>query len=135
MGDMREPHEHSSAAGAPGASAPGEPGYEGEATVGDEPATGPSAHFDTPFGRPDEVPQRPEDVPDEVRARLGEVDRLLSGGAGAGPEAAPAPPAIDPEGADPEGIPDPMPEELRRQPGGWEPVEEVDPMEGPAPSG
>jgi hypothetical protein len=37
----------------PGASAPGEPGYEGEATVGDEgAAAGPEAYQD-PFGRPD----------------------------------------------------------------------------------
>ena len=38
MGDnkMQDPHDHSSAAGSPGASGPGEPGYEGEVTVGDE---------------------------------------------------------------------------------------------------
>lgn len=33
---MKEPHEHASNAGAPGASGPGEPGYEGEVTVGDD---------------------------------------------------------------------------------------------------
>ena len=37
----------------PGASGPGEPGYEGEATVGDEgAAAGPEAYQD-PFGRRD----------------------------------------------------------------------------------
>ncbi len=37
----------------PGASGPGEPGYEGDVTVGDEgAAAGPEAYQD-PFGRPD----------------------------------------------------------------------------------
>ena len=37
----------------PGASGPGEPGYEGEAPVGDEgAAAGPEAYQD-PFGRPE----------------------------------------------------------------------------------
>ena len=37
----------------PGASGPGEPGYEGDAAVGDEgAAAGPEAYQD-PFGRPD----------------------------------------------------------------------------------
>ncbi|MDQ3642590.1 MAG: hypothetical protein M3450_14270 [Actinomycetota bacterium] len=37
----------------PGASGPGEPGYEGDATVGDEgAAAGPEAYQD-PFGRPE----------------------------------------------------------------------------------
>ncbi len=52
-GAMAEPHEHAAAAGAPGASGPGDAGYEGEAMVGDEgAAAGPEA-FDDPFGRPD----------------------------------------------------------------------------------
>ena len=39
--DMTQPHEHNvGAAGAPGASSPGEPGYDGHVTVGDEGAAG-----------------------------------------------------------------------------------------------
>ncbi len=53
---MREPHEHAAAAGAPGASGPGEAGYEGEAMVGDEGAVAGPESFDDPFGRPDEQP-------------------------------------------------------------------------------
>jgi hypothetical protein len=53
---MVDPHPHSAAAGAPGASGPGGSGYEGEATVGDEgAAAGPEA-FSDPFGRPDSTP-------------------------------------------------------------------------------
>ena len=33
---MKNPHEHASEAGAPGASGPGEPGFDGEVTLGDE---------------------------------------------------------------------------------------------------
>jgi hypothetical protein len=33
---MKDPHQHASAAGAPGASGPGDPGYDGEVQVGDE---------------------------------------------------------------------------------------------------
>ena len=51
--DMREPHEHSAAAGAPGASGPGDAGYEGEAMVGDEGAVAGAEAFQDPFGRPD----------------------------------------------------------------------------------
>ncbi len=50
---FREPHEHSSAAGAPGASAPGEPGYDGEATIGDDGAAAGEEAFVDPFGRPE----------------------------------------------------------------------------------
>lgn len=32
--DMKNPHEH--AAGAPGASGPGEPGFDGDVQIGDE---------------------------------------------------------------------------------------------------
>lgn len=39
---MKDPHEHSSAAGAPGASGPGDPGYDGEVQVGDEGADTPA---------------------------------------------------------------------------------------------
>lgn len=41
----------------------------------------------------------------------------------------------DPEGPDPEDIPDPMPEELRRSPEGTEAADDANPMEGEAPSG
>ncbi len=37
----------------PGGSGPGEPGYEGEATVGDEAEAGYPESFDDPFGRPE----------------------------------------------------------------------------------
>jgi hypothetical protein len=33
---MNDPHEHASAAGAPGASGPGDPGYDGDVQVGDD---------------------------------------------------------------------------------------------------
>ena len=49
---MAEPHEHASAAGTPGASGPGQLGYEGEAMVGDEGAVAGPESFDDPFGRP-----------------------------------------------------------------------------------
>ncbi len=52
-GDMREPHEHASAAGAPGASGPGDTGYEGEIMVGDEGGAAGPESFQDPFGRPD----------------------------------------------------------------------------------
>ncbi len=54
---MREPHEHSAGAGAPGASGPGDPGYEGEAMVGDEGVVAGPESFDDPFGRPDSLPE------------------------------------------------------------------------------
>ena len=53
---MRDPHEHAAAAGAPGASGPGEAGYEGEAMVGDEGAAAGAESFVEPFGRPDGTP-------------------------------------------------------------------------------
>ena len=51
--EMQRPHEHASAAGAPGASGPGDAGYEGEATIGDEGGTAGPESFQDPFGRPD----------------------------------------------------------------------------------
>jgi hypothetical protein len=33
---MKDPHDHSSAAGAPGASGPGDPGYDGDVQIGDD---------------------------------------------------------------------------------------------------
>lgn len=48
-----DPGEHSSAAGAPGASGPGEAAYEGEATIGDEgAAAGPESFIDPNGGNP-----------------------------------------------------------------------------------
>ncbi len=40
----------------PGASGPGEPGYEGETTVGDEAGAGFPEASDDPFGRPEPPP-------------------------------------------------------------------------------
>jgi hypothetical protein len=37
----------------PGASGPGEPGYQGEAQVGDEGAAAGPESYEDPFGRPD----------------------------------------------------------------------------------
>ena len=51
--EMRQPHEHASEAGAPGASAPGEQGYGGGATVGDVGGSANALEFSDPFGRPD----------------------------------------------------------------------------------
>jgi len=49
----RPDHDDTAVRPSPGASGPGEPGYEGDATVGDEgAAAGPEAYQD-PFGRPD----------------------------------------------------------------------------------
>ena len=50
--DWREPHPNASRAGAPGASAPGEKGYDGEVGVGDEGAEARPESFQDPFGRP-----------------------------------------------------------------------------------
>ena len=66
---MSEPHEHAAAAGAPGASGPGQVGYEGEAMVGDEGAVAGAESFDDPFGRPD------SGVSDEVEGAQEERDR------------------------------------------------------------
>jgi hypothetical protein len=45
---MKEPHEHASEAGAPGASGPGDPGYEGDVTIGEEGASGGDDTAETP---------------------------------------------------------------------------------------
>jgi hypothetical protein len=52
-------------------------------------------------------------------------------------ERRPASVPTDPEGPDPPGIPDPMPDALKRRPRDEEPAAEPDddPMEGDAPSG
>ena len=68
---MKHPHEHDTAAGSPGASAPGEPGYEGEATIGDEGAAAGSLAFEDPFGRPDDM-ARIEQQADAVTGSEGE---------------------------------------------------------------
>lgn len=48
-----DPGDHSSAAGAPGASGPGETAYEGEATIGDEgAAAGPESFTDPNSANP-----------------------------------------------------------------------------------
>jgi hypothetical protein len=53
------------------------------------------------------------------------------------PDPPPADVPVDPYGPDPEGIPDPMPDELQEGAATEERVadEEIEPMEGPAPSG
>jgi hypothetical protein len=51
--------------------------------------------------------------------------------AGAPPETVP----IDPQGDDPEHIPDPMPDDLQRTPRADKAFEESHPMDGEAPSG
>lgn len=48
---MKPDQDHDSAAGAPGASGPGDPGYDGAATVGDEGASAGPESFIEPFGR------------------------------------------------------------------------------------
>lgn len=48
-------------ASSPGASGPGDPGYDGRATVGDEGAAGGPESFEDPFGRP-EPPPSPEEA-------------------------------------------------------------------------
>lgn len=50
-----DPGEHSSAAGAPGASGPGEAAYEGAATIGDEGAAAGAESFQDPNGTPPEL--------------------------------------------------------------------------------
>lgn len=74
---MHEPHEHDDAARAPGASAPGEPGYEGEVTLGEDAMEGTTDQYESPFGRPEELPEDPEQVPPEIRGAVESVDRLL----------------------------------------------------------
>lgn len=51
----KDPGHHSSAAGAPGASGPGDPGYDGEATIGDEGAAAGAESFVDPNGTNDVV--------------------------------------------------------------------------------
>lgn len=58
----KDPGDHSAAAGAPGASGPGDKGYEGEATIGDEgAAAGPESYVD-PNGTTPEVAEAAADA-------------------------------------------------------------------------
>ena len=50
-----DPGHHSSGAGAPGASGPGEAAYDGEATIGDEGAAAGPESFQDPNGTPPAV--------------------------------------------------------------------------------
>ncbi len=61
------------AASSPGSSSPGDPGYEGRVTVGDEGAAADPESFEDPFGRPTtsggSAPERPPDAPGAPSAR------------------------------------------------------------------
>ena len=50
-----DPGDHAAAAGAPGASGPGEQGYDGTATIGDEGAAAGPESFVDPNGTPPNV--------------------------------------------------------------------------------
>ena len=58
--DPRDDPRSTTDSPSPGASSPGEPGYEGDVTVGDEAGAGYPESFDDPFGRPG-PPIPPED--------------------------------------------------------------------------
>lgn len=64
-----------------GASAPGEPGYEGEAQVGEDVSGGVLESYEVPFGRDDDGSS---EVPPEVRRKLEEVERQLGPAEGSG---------------------------------------------------
>jgi len=51
----KDPGHHGSGAGAPGASGPGDAGYDGEATIGDEGAAAGPESFQDPNGTPPAV--------------------------------------------------------------------------------
>jgi hypothetical protein len=51
----QDPGHHSSAAGAPGASGPGDAAYDGAATIGDEGAAAGPESFQDPNGTPPQV--------------------------------------------------------------------------------
>ena len=59
MGDhedrAKDPGHHSAAAGAPGASGPGDPSYDGEATIGDEGAAAGPESFGEQNGTNEEI--------------------------------------------------------------------------------
>jgi len=65
MPDRPQDHDDTVPPASPGASGPGEPGYAGDATVGDEGAAAGAEAYQDPFGRPDSgpvdvSPDRPE---------------------------------------------------------------------------
>ena len=68
----KDPGDHSAAAGAPGASGPGDPGYDGEATIGDEGAAAGAESFVDPNGTNDEITEAAADALD---ARVAEDER------------------------------------------------------------
>jgi hypothetical protein len=53
MPDRPEDDDDTAIRLSPGSSGPGEPGYEGEVTVGDEGAVAGDEGYQDPFGRPD----------------------------------------------------------------------------------
>ena len=53
MAERPEDHDDTALRPSPGASGPGEPGYDGEVTVGDEGAVAGDEPHQDPFGRPD----------------------------------------------------------------------------------
>lgn len=67
--DARNPHPNSAAAGAPGASGPGRPAYDGDAFIGDDPGHADVMDADSSIS---------DEPPASVRDRLDEVDRLLA---------------------------------------------------------
>lgn len=68
---MKDPHEHASAAGAPGASGPGDPAYDGEVTLADEGGAAGAESFVDPNASLEEAE---EAVTPEVRARWAQAD-------------------------------------------------------------
>jgi len=65
--------DHAAAAGAPGASGPGEAGYDGAATVGDEGAAAGAESFVDPNGRPPGLADAAAEALHD-RVRQGEAD-------------------------------------------------------------
>ena len=53
MAERPEDDDDTTVRSSPGASGPGEPGYEGDAPVGDEGASAGPESYQDPFGRPD----------------------------------------------------------------------------------
>ena len=50
---QHDPRDDTTIRPSPGASSPGEPGYEGDVALGDEGAAAGPESYDDPFGRPD----------------------------------------------------------------------------------
>lgn len=53
VADRREQDDDTALRPSPGASGPGEPGYDGAVTIGDEGAVAGDEAYQDPFGRPD----------------------------------------------------------------------------------